>query len=178
MMFGIAAISSKFVPLFFTDKFLAVTPLMMVESVVILLIAWSNALGTQYLLPTNQNGAFTKSVVFGAAVNIIVNIPFIIFWGALGATLSTVLSELAVTGYQLYVLRRQIDYHSLFIDIEKYFFAGIIMFIMVYSLDRMLPNSWTMLIIEVVVGMICYGIFLMILKAKIIKMAKKMLKKE
>ncbi|MCV3320383.1 flippase [Pediococcus pentosaceus] len=176
MMFGIAAVAKKFVPLFFTDKFLAVTPLMMIESVVILLIAWSNALGTQYLLPTNQNGAFTKSVVLGAVVNIIVNIPLIMLFGALGATISTVLSELAVTGYQLHVLRNQIKYRSLFTDTEKYLLAGFIMFLVVFSIDGKLDNSWTMLIIEVLVGIIIYVILLIVMKAKIIKDAKKMLR--
>lgn len=176
MMFGIAAVARKFVPLFFTDKFLAVTPLMMIESVVILLIAWSNALGTQYLLPTNQNGAFTRSVVLGAVVNIIVNIPFIMFWGALGATMSTVLSELAVTGYQLYVLRHQISYRSLFKDTEKYVLAGIIMFLVVFVLDGKLVNNWTTLIIEVFIGIVIYASLLIITKAKIIEDAKSILK--
>ncbi|MHC1510806.1 oligosaccharide flippase family protein [Pediococcus pentosaceus] len=176
MMFGIAAVARKFVPLFFTDKFLAVTPLMMIESVVILLIAWSNALGTQYLLPTNQNGAFTRSVVLGAVVNIIVNIPFIMFWGALGATMSTVLSELAVTGYQLYVLRHQISYRSLFKDTEKYVLAGIIMFLVVFVLDGKLVNNWTTLIIEVFIGIAIYAFLLIITKAKIIEDAKSILK--
>ncbi|QDZ69677.1 flippase [Pediococcus pentosaceus] len=177
MMFGIAAISKKFVPLFFTDKFLAVTPLMMIESVVILLIAWSNALGTQYLLPTNQNGAFTKSVVLGAVVNIIVNIPFIMLWGALGATISTVLSELAVTGYQLYVLRNQVNYRSLFTDTGKYLLAGFIMFIVVFVVDGKLNSSWTTLIIEILVGILVYGILLVMMKAKIVKDAKTMMKR-
>ncbi|GEP18442.1 oligosaccharide flippase family protein [Pediococcus pentosaceus] len=176
MMFGIAAVARKFVPLFFTDKFLAVTPLMMIESVVILLIAWSNALGTQYLLPTNQNGAFTRSVVFGAVVNIIVNIPFIMFWGVLGATMSTVLSELAVTGYQLYVLRHQISYRSLFKDTEKYLLAGIIMFLVIFVLDGKLVNNWTTLIIEVFIGIAIYAFLLIITKAKIIEDAKSILK--
>ncbi|AVL02774.1 oligosaccharide flippase family protein [Pediococcus pentosaceus] len=177
MMFGIAAVARKFVPLFFTDKFLAVTPLMMIESVVILLIAWSNALGTQYLLPTNQNGAFTKSVVLGAVVNIIVNIPFIMLWGALGATISTVLSELAVTGYQLYVLRNQIKYRSLFTDTGKYLLAGFIMFIVVFVVDGKLNSSWTMLIIEVLVGITIYAGLLIVMKAKIVKDAMKMIHK-
>ncbi|MDV2912146.1 polysaccharide biosynthesis C-terminal domain-containing protein [Pediococcus acidilactici] len=177
MMFGVAAVAPKFVPLFFTDKFIAVIPLMMLESVVILLIAWSNALGTQYLLPTNQNGAFTKSVIIGAVVNIVINIPFILAWGALGATLSTVLSELAVTAYQLFVVREQIKYRSLFADTFKYLFAGLIMFIVVFFLDKNLENNWTMLIIEVLVGIVIYFALLVVLRTKVIKDAKGMIKR-
>ena len=177
MMFGVAAVAPKFVPLFFTDKFMAVIPLMMLESVVILLIAWSNALGTQYLLPTNQNGAFTKSVIIGAVVNIVINIPFILAWGALGATLSTVLSELAVTAYQLFVVRGQIKYHSLFTDTFKYLFSGLIMFFIVFLLDNKLEDTWSMLAIEVVVGMVIYFVLLVTLRAKVIKDAISILKR-
>jgi O-antigen/teichoic acid export membrane protein len=97
-------------------------------------------------------------------------------WGALGATMSTVLSELAVTGYQLYVLRNQIKYRSLFTDTEKYLLAGFIMFLVIFSIDGKLDNSWTMLIIEVLVGIIIYVILLIVMKAKIVKDAKKMLR--
>lgn len=176
MMFGIAAVARKFVPLFFTDKFLAVTPLMMIESVVILLIAWSNALGTQYLLPTNQNGAFTRSVVLGAVVNIVVNVPFIMLWGALGATMSTVLSEIAVTGYQLYILRNQVNYHSLFTDTGKYLLAGFTMFIIIFILDDRLASNWLMLISEVIIGVLIYIVLLIVMRTKIIEDAKMMFK--
>lgn len=177
MMFGVAAVAQKFVPLFFTDKFLAVTPLMMIEAVVILLIAWSNALGTQYLLPTNQNAAFTTSVIIGAVVNIIVNIPLILLWGAMGATIATVLSEISVTGYQLYVLRNQVEYKKLFKDTWKYLISGVVMFIVIYLLDETLSDSWLMLVLEVLIGIGIYVGLLFITKAKILKDAKKLIKK-
>ena len=150
---------------------------MMVESVVILLIAWSNALGTQYLLPTNQNGSYTKSVILGAVVNIVVNVPLILLWGAFGATFSTVLSELAVTIYQLFAIREQINYHDLFTDTDKYLISGAIMFVIVFVLDGTLANNWLMLILEVSVGTVAYAILLVIFKAKIIKDAKNLIHK-
>jgi len=113
MVFGITAVAPKFVPLFFTAKFNAVIPLMMIESVVILLIAWSNVLGTQYLLPTKQLHAYTMSVVLGAAINIVINVPLILLWGAVGTTISTVLSELLVTLWQLRAIKNQVKYQKL-----------------------------------------------------------------
>lgn len=168
MMFGLMIISDKFIPLFLTEKFSEVSLLMTVEAVVIILIAWSNALGTQYLIPTNQNGAFTSSVVVGAVVNILVNIPLIILWGALGATISTVLSEISVTLYQLFAVRKQIRFRSLFEDTYKFLIAGIIMFFIVKSIDLLTANSWTMIFIEVVLGIIIYFCILILLKVKIL----------
>lgn len=177
MMFGLMAVSDKFVPLFFTSKFNSVAPLMMIESVIILLIAWSNALGTQYLLPTNQNKAFTTSVVMGAIVNIIANVPLILLWGANGAAIATVISEFVVTGYQMYAVREQIDLHELFRDTGKFLVSGILMLIAVKIIDSMTPATWLMIICEIVVGIIVYLLGLIIMKTSILTDAKEMLHK-
>lgn len=176
MMFGIMAVANKFVPLFFTNRFAVVAPLMTVEAVVILLIAWSNALGTQYLVPTNQNKAYTMSVVLGAIVNIVMNIPLILMWGALGASVATVLSELAVTGYQLYAVRKQIEFKLLFKDTYKFIVAGIIMFLAVKVIDSSTPSTWSMLAIEVIVGIVVYMAVLLLARTSIVKDAKDLLK--
>jgi len=176
MTFGLIAIAHKFVPLFFTSRFNSVIPIMMIESVVILLIAWSNAIGTQYLLPTRQNKYFTLSVVFGAVVNLIANIPLIMMYGAVGAAIATVLSELSVTAYQLIVVRKQINYRMLFDDQYKYFLSGLVMYLLIVVLDKMLPSNWISLIIEVCSGIFIYLILLLILRVKLISKGRVLLK--
>lgn len=177
MTFGLMAVAPTFVPLFFTNKFNSVIPVMIIESVVILLIAWSNAIGTQYLLPTNQTKKFTTSVVIGAVVNLIVNVPLILLWGAVGASIATVISEATVTIYQLIVIRKQVNYHNLFLDTGKYLLAGLIMFMIVFMLNRRLPLTWLMLISEVVFGILIYGLALLLLRVNLVKDAKNILKK-
>ncbi|WP_125566011.1 polysaccharide biosynthesis C-terminal domain-containing protein [Companilactobacillus insicii] len=172
---GLMAVTAKFVTLFFTKRFLAVIPIMIIESVVIILIAWSNVLGIQYLIPTKQMRSYTISVVIGAVVNIIFNIPLIIKWGAVGATIATVLSEFSITAYQLFSIRKQIDYRELFKDWTKYIVSGVLMFEVVFELDRILPISWKMLILEVFVGMVFYTVLLILFKTKIIDEAKSLI---
>jgi len=176
MFLGIMAVATKFVPLFFTNRFRAVSPLMMIEAVVILLIAWSNAIGTQYLLPTKQTKTYTISVVMGAIVNIVMNVPLIIMWGAVGATIATVLSEITVTAYQLFIIRKQIDYRKLFTDNWKYLIAGLGMFALVNALDGQLATNWLMLIVEIIIGIIFYGLLLLVLRVKLIKEAIQLIK--
>ncbi|KRK79045.1 oligosaccharide flippase family protein [Companilactobacillus nodensis] len=173
--FGLMAVTAKFVTLFFTKRFLAVIPIMIIESIVIILIAWSNVLGIQYLIPTKQMKSYTISVVVGAIVNIIFNIPLIIKWGAVGATIATVLSEFSITMYQLFAIRKQVDYRKLFGDFSKYLIAGVLMFEVVFELDRILPISWKMLILEVVVGMVFYIGLLILFRTKIIDEAKSLI---
>lgn len=176
MAFGLAAVAPKFVPLFFTSKFNNVIPIMIIESAVILLIAWSNAIGTQYLLPTKQTNSYTFSVVIGAIVNLVANIPLILVLGAVGAAIATVLSELSVTIYQLWVIRKQVSYRMLFNDTFKYLFSGIIMFVIVTFFDRWLSQEWTFLIFEVVIGIVVYVAFLFAFRVKILKKAKYLFK--
>lgn len=175
MAFGLIAIAPKFVPLFFSRRFLDVVPIMMIEACVIILIAWSNSLGIQYLLPTRQNRAFTISVILGAAVNLVANVPLILKYGAVGAAIATVLSEIAVTSFQLFVIRKQIDYRKLFADNGKCLLAGSLMFVMIFFLDRLLANNWWALVLEVSGGIVFYILLLLIFKVKILLKAKMLL---
>ena len=85
MMFGLAAISLTLAPKYYGPGYGPVGPAMMIESIVILIIAWSNVLGVQYLLPIHKQKQFTWSVTLGAVVNLILNVPLIRIWGLNGA---------------------------------------------------------------------------------------------
>ncbi|WP_429970353.1 polysaccharide biosynthesis C-terminal domain-containing protein [Fructilactobacillus sp. Tb1] len=177
LTFGIAAIAPALIPLFLGPKFMPVIPLMMIESVVVLLIGWSNAIGVQYLVPTNQNKAYNYSVVLGAVVNIVANIPLIILWGAVGTAIATVISEITVTGYQMYAIRKQIDMRKLFVSYWKYLFAGLAMFVLVFWLGMVLKNTWLMVTLEIGAGMVTYSVLLLILRPHLIKNTLAKLKK-
>lgn len=105
LTFGIAAVATTLAPWFFGKSFTSVNSLLIIEAPVIVLIGQSNVIGQQYLLPTKNMRTYTASVVIGAIVNIILNIPLIILWGVKGAMFATLLSELVVTTYQLIMVR-------------------------------------------------------------------------
>ncbi|MDF7639822.1 polysaccharide biosynthesis C-terminal domain-containing protein [Lactobacillus sp. ESL0791] len=177
MTLGLLVVAGKLIPLFLTMQFIDVIPIMMVESFVILPIAWSNVIGNQYLLPTNQNRNYTVSVILGAVVNVLCNIIFIIANGAVGAALATVISEAAITGYQLWGIRRQVNFHSLFYEFGKYLIAGLIMYLCVLGADHVLSTSWLMLIVEIIVGVAVYLAVLFFLRASILTVFEKWLAK-
>ncbi len=176
LFMGIASVSSKLVPLFFSSKFISVAPLLRIESIVILLIAWSNAIGVQYLLPTNQTKKYTTSVILGSIANLLLNVPFIIFFNTLGAIFATVLSELVVTIYQLYSIKKQISFKSLFKGIYKYMLSGIVMFVVTSFLNDLWPLTWGYLFMEIFVGAFVYILLTIILKANVYGIINKMKK--
>ncbi|WP_251954301.1 polysaccharide biosynthesis C-terminal domain-containing protein [Levilactobacillus brevis] len=171
MLFGLIAVAHKFVPLFFTNKFSMVAPLMMLESVVVLFVSWGSAVGNQYLLPTKQMKSYTTSVILGAIVNVFSNIPLIHLWGATGATIATIASEMTVSGFQILSIKRQIKYHLLFEDFGKYLLSGILMFGVVVVVDYSTPVSWFCLIGEVSLGIVVYVFSLWAFKTKILEQA-------
>ena len=178
MMFGLAAISTTFAPWFLGADFTPTAKIMFIESPVIVLIAWSNVTGTQYLMPVNRVSEYTMSVSSGAIANIALNLFFIEVYGANGAALATVISELVVTGLQVYFIRTTIKRRQLFKNTWKYFIAGGIMFIVVFRLNGIMNMSIQNLIMQALAGMIIYTVGLVVFKAPILDQAKELIEKK
>lgn len=172
MMFGLAAISLTLAPKYYGSGYGPVGQAMFIESIVILMIGWSNVLGVQYLLPIHKQKEFTISVTLGAIVNVILNIPLIKMWGLNGAMIATSIAEFSVTLYQLFAVKHLLSLRDLFHGSWKYLVSGLIMFIVVFWMNRNLKDSWLMMGLEVIVGVIIYGILVLILKAPIVYEAK------
>lgn len=156
LAFGLAAIAPKFSIWFMGQEFAITGNLIAVESIVIIFIAWSNVIGTQYLLPTNQTRQYTASVTVGALVNLALNIWLIVQYGVMGAVAATVISELVVTIVQLYLIRRQVKISKLFNGVWKYFVAGIIMFAVVRHFNLSQAGYPSHFVFQVIVGAVIY----------------------
>ncbi|TGD17359.1 flippase [Levilactobacillus suantsaiihabitans] len=178
LCFGLAAVANKFSILFFGPGFGVLGSLMMIESLAALFISWDNAIGMQYLIPTQQTRAYTFAVSVGAAINVLFNIPLILLYGVQGSMIATVCSELGVTACMLFSIRKQMKIRSLFDNVPKYLFSGLIMFIVVYLVDRKLSTTWMSLIIEVIIGGVVYGVFLVLSRPTIFGRISNFLKNE
>lgn len=177
MMFGVAAIAEKFAPWFLGTEFTPSGKIMMIEAPVIVLIAWSNVTGTQYLMPVNRVKEFTISVTIGAAVNIICNLFLIEVYGAKGAALSTTISEFTVTAFQIYCIKGTIKRRQLFMQTWKYALSGAVMFVVIYRLNAIMHMNITNLFIQIIIGALIYTIGLVLTKAPIVDQAQTLLNK-
>lgn len=175
MMFGVAGVSLTLAPLYYSAKYAPVGPAMLIESIVILMIGWSNVIGAQYLIPVNRVKDYTTSVTVGAVVNIILNFPLIHFWGLQGAMWATVMSEISVTTYQLFVVRNSLNVKQMFGSTWKYLLSGAVMFVPVFWLNTHMKSSWLWLLIEVIVGTVIYLCMVFLLRAPIIDQLKDLL---
>ena len=177
LAFGIAGIAGTLAPWYYGEKFSIVGQLIVIEAPVAILIGWSNVLGIQYLMPLNRIKEYTRSVTYGAVANIIVNIPLIIFYGVKGAISATVIAELVVTGYQLWVVRKNVSFKSMFVNSWKYFLSAMIMFIVVFTINQLMRISIISLGVQVIVGIFVYMVMLLILRADILKTGLQLIRK-
>lgn len=171
LVFGLCAVAPRFVPIFFGDGYDPVIPLMIIISPILVIIATSNVIGKQYLLPTKQQNAFTISIITGATVNFILNIILIHFWDAIGASIATVIAELAVTGVQCWYVRNQLPLKECLSSGIRYGIFGAVMFFVVRGVGMLLPAGkiWA-LAVTIIVGVVVYGSELLITKDPMVKM--------
>lgn len=169
---GIMSVSDNFCDLFFGPEFNGINQIMFWLCPVVICIAFSNVFGVQYLLPTNKVKAFTLSVTVGAIINFILNWYFIVYHGALGAVISTVISEVCVTLTQLYFLKKTVNLRFLFNGAWKYLLASAIMFVAVYLLGLYYHGLFG-LIMQIALGLFVYSCLIFIFNPFFIQEAKK-----
>lgn len=162
MMFGVMAVSNNVVPWFFGPGYDKVIPNMIVIAPILVIIALSNIMGTQFLLPTGRQKEFTVSVLTGCLVNFTLNLVLIPHFLSIGAAVATVIAEASVTGVQVYCARRDFKFVKIIIDNKHYVIASLIMFIPTCLLSRAIPSSMINTFSCIIVGS---GIYLGLLLA-------------
>lgn len=174
--FGLAAIAPKFGLFFYGSGFEPVGRAMFIEAFAVIFMGWSSIIGNQYLIPTRQSKYYTHSVLLGSVLNIIFDIPLIFIWGLNGAALATVLGEAAIAIYQLVVIRKQVNYYFWLADLLKYFVASVLMFLVVFLVNRMLiMNIWNFMF-QIFLGLLIYGWLLVLMKPTPLKLIKTTIK--
>lgn len=179
LIFGIIVVAKNFVPVFFGSGYDRVIILMQTISPIILLIGLSNVTGMQYLLPTKRQKEYTISVICGAIVNFFMNSLMIWRWGALGASLGTIIAEFTVTLVQLIFVRRDFNISDILILSKNYVIAGLIMFMCCFLVNLIDVTNIVNIIVKIIVGFITYSIALILMKDKLVtELINKVLKRE
>lgn len=172
MSFGLASIAVKGAVFFYGSGFKEVGLALLIEPIIIIFLGYSNTLGAQYLVPTNRVNKYTESVVIGTVCNIVLNLFFIKFVGLYGAMISTVISEFIVVIYQIILLKNELSLRKMFKDNLKYLIAGIIMFIIVFSMNICMKGNAINLVIQIIVGAFAYLFLICVLQTDLFKLIK------
>lgn len=164
--FGIAAVSKEFIPLFFGKEFTHSIGLSIILCITVPLITWSTIIRNLHLIPHEKDNIYVKSVILGAIINFIFNIIFIPKFDAYGATVGTIMAELALCFYQTIKIHKEIRLLKYIKQIIIFSSIGLIMFFVVRLISTLSINILLKLTIEVLFGGIVYLIFICIYLAK------------
>lgn len=178
LMFGTMLIANNFVQLFYGSKFTNVSSLLIVQSVAIVFMSLSNVLGTQYLLPAKRNRDYTVAVTLGAIVNIISNLVLIPVLGALGAIISSVLSEFSVCIYEIRIVKKYLDIKILSFDVVKILIISTIMFTVGKTLNNFNDSIVVVMSIQILVSIIIFTIMSFVFKIDFILIIKNLLRRK
>lgn len=178
MMFGMIAISDKFVPWFFGQGFEKVSILLKCTTPIIVFIAFSTAIGLQYLMSIGKQNIHTKNVIIGAIINTVVNFLLIPRFTSIGAVIASVIAEgfIAISEVIYIVRKGGIKLSSVFNKCWHYFVAGLIMLVITYFTGTNFDATISTTAIQIIVGIITYTVILILLKDEFLKEVIKTLK--
>jgi O-antigen/teichoic acid export membrane protein len=181
MMFGLAGMALKFAPWFFGIEFYQTGVLMAIISPIVVLIAWSNVVGIQYLMPTGKMRAFTISVTAGAIVNFIFNLILIRPFQSVGTGIATVIAEVTVTFVQLCFIWKDINVSMLCKSLLKYVAAGMLTCVVAQLIGIIMHSGAMMIAAQIIAGAVVYFLMLFVLRSqmnqKIFSMGLKIIRK-
>ena len=163
--FGIAAVSPELVPVFLGPGYEACLFVIPVVAAALPFISASNVIGMQYMLPTCSDKAYTRSVWMGAIVNVVTCLVLLFPLGALGAAFATVLTEASVLAFQCWKVRKDLPLGEYAICAIPFLVLGSIMTALlrlaVGFLEPILGLGWVLLIVEILLAVLIYGVLVL-----------------
>lgn len=179
--FGVLAINDYFTLGFLGSNYKGSIILIYILAIKILITPISSIIGAIYYIPRNL---FVKRTIYlgsGAIFNLLINTLLVYFLSSIGASIGIVLTEILVSFLYVWGSRKDIDYSAFFKDIWRTLIASLVMFgatfglkfIMHDGIGYLLPLMnidseriiyFVTAVILVVIGVVVYGVLLLILK--------------
>lgn len=164
MSFGLIGISDNLVPWFLGADYAKVSLLLKILALLLISIGINTITGNEYLIPTNRQSLYTKTVLFGAAVNVGFNALLIPSLLSTGAAIASVLAETVIAVYQLYLVQHELSIREILQRASKYICAGAVMLIVLRIENSFFAPSPLYTACMIITGVMIYGCNLLILK--------------
>lgn len=158
IIMGIFAVCNEFCTAFFGMEFSLTPTIIKVLLITVLFSCISNITRSTYLIPNRKDKIYVKSTVFGAIINLILNILLIKRFGAYGACVGTIAAEFVVMFYQVIKTKEYIEYTENIKSTMPFLIKSIIMGIVLVGIGIVVENLKIKLIIQIISGIAIYVI--------------------
>lgn len=177
LAFGMAAVADVFSVVFWGEKFAACGILIQGLSPAIICSVIGSVIRSQFLIPNARDKEYTISLIAGAVVNFCINLTLIPKFGAFGAVIGTLCSEVVLMSIQLFYVRKELPLKKYFLNNYLFICIGVIMFSMIHIIKKRFDNSILSLMILVFIGGGLYctltWLYLLFTKNNILKEVRK-----
>ena len=178
IMVGIISISNNFVPWFLGNSFIKSVPILNAFAVLILVDSLKDFYARQILIPSGEQIYFDKVTVLSVILNIIGNYFLIIKFQALGACISSIITELIALLMFMHKGKEQFNWVNILKPFGKYIFCGVVMGICVYAVNLVdISNLNFKVLLQILVGVVVYGILLLLVKDDVVMVVVKKLRR-
>ena len=164
MCFGLIGISDNLIPWFLGENYGKVSALLKILALLLISIGINTVTGNEYLIPTNRQRLYTKTVLIGAIVNICFNALLIPNLLSVGAAVASVIAESTIAGCQLYLIKKELSIGEMLKRSTKYFISGSVMLLILRIENKYFFPSLLHTGIMILTGVAVYSVALLILK--------------
>ncbi len=166
MIFGFFVLSDNLSSWFLGDGFDTVALMLRIMSVRFLFSGLTVVFSEQIFIAIGKEKLTLIATIFGAIFNLVLNYFFIKLWGAVGASITTAISEFVVMIVLLFFSLKLgfINIKNLVVFIWRYLLSSIIMFAVIFCLQKFVFGyTIASFFVIMLVGILVYSITLLIL---------------
>lgn len=165
---GFFVLSGNLCSWFLGDGYAEVPLLLQIMSVRFIFSGLGEIFGSQLFIAIGKEKYPTIATGISAVVNITLNLFLIKYWGAVGATITTAISEFLVTAIlACFVMKgKYVSVGKMILSSWKYLVSALIMGTAIYFIQKFMPYGiWSFLVITAI-GVIIYALSLFALRDK------------
>ncbi|MDO4912892.1 MAG: oligosaccharide flippase family protein [Lactobacillus sp.] len=153
--------TKEFVPFFFGDKYIPLTPLMFFFSLTVIMIPMGGVFANQFALANRKDREYTIPVVIGAIVQVALSLVLDHHLGAIGATIAILITELLVLFLRVWIVREYFDLAATFKDVPKYLLLGAITLLVGMLIPGLTSSAFINMAIRSILMTLIFGLLML-----------------
>ena len=156
MSCGMAAIAEVFSVVFWGADFAPCGNLIIILSVSLPFSTFASIVRNQDMIPNGKDAQYTVAIIFGAVINLLLNVIFIPKFGAAGSAYATLAAEITVCMSQFFFVRKDFDYIKYIYSSFIFLIPSFVMFMVVFLIGSVCEASLITLVIQFFAGCITF----------------------
>ena len=162
-VFGLAAVAKKLSIVYYGAEFVTSGEVMICMAPLILIVCLGDTFRSGYLIPSHKDNVYVISNVTSAVLNLIASSLLIPYIGIYGAISGTLLAEIIGFILQAYACRCIFGLKDIIETLFPALGIGLIMYIVVYKIDKITAYNFKWLGCEIIIGIAVYFVGILII---------------